>query len=120
VRNDSCITVKQLEQEVLFTFPVEQQRLDVFRHFLWPEKAQIKSHKRIESLAIMLQMVEHQRGVCVLPQWLADSYSEEYKIKPLRLGANGIYSTLYACIKTEDKSVSYINEFIKLGKVSPL
>jgi len=117
---EEYITAKQLEQEVLFTFPVEQQRLDVFRHFLWPEKAQLKSHKKIESLAIMLQMVEHQRGVCVLPQWLAGSYSEEYKIKPLRLGVNGIYSTLYACIKTEDKTVPYIDDFIKLGKASPL
>lgn len=114
------ITAKQLAQEMLFTFPVEQQRLDVFRHFLWPEKAQLKSHKKIESLAIMLQMVEHQRGVCVLPQWLADNYSEAYQVKRLRLGTNGIFSTLYACIKTEDKMVPYINEFIKLGKVNPL
>jgi len=114
------ITAKQLEKEVLFTFPVEQQRLEVFRSFLWPEKAQLKSHKQIESLAIMLQMVEHQRGVCVLPQWLADSYSEQYKVKRLRLGEKGVFSTLYACIKTEDKAVPYINEFIKLGKVSPL
>jgi len=114
------ITAKQLAQEMLFTFPVEQQRLDVFKHFLWPEKAQLKSHKKIESLAIMLQMVEHQRGVCVLPQWLADNYSEAYQVKRLRLGTNGIFSTLYACIKTEDKMVPYINEFIKLGKVNPL
>jgi len=114
------ITAKQLEKEVLFTFPVEQQRLEVFRNFLWPEKAQLKSHKQIESLAIMLQMVEHQRGVCVLPQWLADSYSEQYKVKCLRLGEEGVFSTLYACIKTEDKAVPYINEFIDLGKVSPL
>ncbi len=114
------ISARQLENEVLFTFPVEQQRLDIFRCFLWPQKVQPKAHKQIESLAIMLQMVEHQRGVCVLPEWLADSYSQQYKVQKLRLGAAGVYNTLYACVKTADQTTPYIQEFIRLGKASVL
>ena len=112
------ISAKQLEKEVLFTFPIERQRLDVFMHFLWAEKVEPKAHKQIESLAIMLQLVEHQRGVCVLPEWLADSYSQQYNVQKLRLGKTGIYNTLYASIKIQDQAVPYINEFIKLGKES--
>ena len=63
----------------------------------------------------MLQMVEHARGICVLPEWLADSYSEQYKIKKIRLGKKGIYKTLYAAIKKEDENIRYIQEFITLG-----
>ncbi len=114
------ITAEQLQNEVLFTFPVEQQRLDIFRGFLWPQKVQPKAHKQIESLAIMLQMVEHQRGVCVLPEWLADSYSQQYKVQKLRLGAAGIYNTLYASVKSADQATPYIQEFIRLGKASGL
>lgn len=85
---------------------------------MWPQKVQPKAHKQIESLAIMLQMVEHQRGVCVLPEWLADSYSQQYHVRKLRLGAHGIYSTLYATVKTEEQAIPYINEFIQLAKAS--
>jgi LysR family transcriptional regulator for metE and metH len=60
-------------------------------------------------------VVEHLRGVCVLPEWLADSYGLQYHVKKIRLGKKGIYKTLYAASKKEEKDVSYINTFIKLG-----
>ncbi|WP_028863023.1 LysR family transcriptional regulator [Psychromonas aquimarina] len=116
--DQSNVFAEQLQSEVLFTFPVEKQRLDIYQQFLWPAKVQPKGHKQIESLAIMLQMVEYQRGVCVLPEWLADNLSEQYKIKKLRLGEQGIYKTLYAMIKKQDKSIPYINKFIEIGKES--
>lgn len=112
------VSAKQLKNEVLFSFPVEKQRLDIFRQFLWAEQIEPKAHKKIESLAIMLQMVEHQRGVCVLPEWLADSYSRQYNVRKLRLGEQGIYSTLYATVKIEEQTIPYINQFIKLAKAS--
>ncbi|WP_019613059.1 LysR family transcriptional regulator [Psychromonas ossibalaenae] len=114
----SNVFAEQLQSEVLFTFPIEKPRLDIYQQFLWPAKVQPKGHKQIESLAIMLQMVEYQRGVCVLPEWLADNLSEQYNVKKLRLGEQGIYKTLYAMIKKQDKSIPYINKFIKLGKES--
>lgn len=116
----SHIVAADLRDQMLFTFPIEKQRLDIFQLFLWPEKVEPKAHKQIESLAIMLQMVEHQRGVCVLPEWLADSYSLQYHVKKIRLGKKGIYKTLYAAIKKEDQEVSYINAFIKLGMDNPV
>lgn len=106
----------QLAQEVLFTFPIEKQRLDIFREFLWQAQVEPKAHKQIESLAIILQMVELGRGVSVLPEWLADSYSEQYKVKKLRIGSQGLSSTLYASVKKQDDSVPYIQQFIHLGK----
>jgi len=112
------VLAAQLQSEVLFTFPIEKQRLDIYQQFLWPEKVQPKGHKQIESLAIMLQMVEYQRGVCVLPEWLADSSSEQYRVKKLRLGKEGIYKTLYAMVKKQDQHITYINKFIELGKES--
>lgn len=112
------VLATQLQSEVLFTFPIEKQRLDIYQQFLWPEKVQPKGHKQIESLAIMLQMVEYQRGVCVLPEWLADSSSEQYSVKKLRLGKEGIYKTLYAMVKKQDQQIPYINKFIELGKES--
>ena len=112
----SSISAKQLADQVLFTFPVEKLRLDVFSEFLQPAHIQPKAHKQIESLAIMLQMVENQRGVSVLPEWLADSYSQQYKVKKCRLGEAGIYKTLYASIKKEDINLPYLKTFIELAQ----
>lgn len=114
------VLAAQLQNEMLFTFPIEKQRLDIYQKFLWPEKVQPKGHKQVESLAIMLQMVEYQRGVCVLPEWLADSSSEQYRVKKLRLGKQGIYKTLYAMLKKQDQTIPYINKFIEIGKESAM
>jgi LysR family transcriptional regulator for metE and metH len=112
------VSAAQLQNEVLFTFPIEKQRLDIYQQFLWPENVQPKGHKQIESLAIMLQMVEYQRGVCVLPEWLADSSSEQYQVKKVRLGKQGLYKTLYAMIRKQDQHIPYISKFIELGQAS--
>lgn len=112
------VTAQMLQDQVLFTFPIEKQRLDIFKHFLWPANITPKKHKQIESLVIMLQMVAHQRGICVLPEWLADSYSEAYQVSKLRLGEKGLFKTLYATIKNQDKEIAYIENFIRLSKAT--
>jgi LysR family transcriptional regulator for metE and metH len=110
------VSAQQLKDQVLFTFPVEKQRLDIFNQFLGPENITPKAHKSIESVAIMLQMVSHQRGVCVLPEWLADKHAEEFGISKLHLGEQGLFKTLYATVKVQDKSLNYLQRFIELGK----
>ncbi len=116
----SHIQAKQLSDQQLLTFPIEQQRLDIFKRFLWPANVQPKTHKKIESLALMLQLVEHQRGVCVLPLWLAEAYQQQFNISLLTIGEQGIYSTLYATIKEQDQQVSYLQSFVELAKQSLL
>ena len=112
----SKILPKQLHNQTLFTFPIEKQRLDIFTQFLWPQNIEPNKHKQIESVAIMLQMVAHQRGVCVLPEWLADSYAQQYQVSKLRLGERGIFKTLYATVKKQDQQSAYIEHFISLAK----
>jgi LysR family transcriptional regulator, regulator for metE and metH len=112
------VSALQLQDQTLFSFPIEKQRLDIFNQFLWPANIEPKTHKQIESVAIILQMVSYQRGVCVLPEWLADNYAQQYQVSKLRLGQEGIFKTLYATVKKQDQHMSYIDHFIKLGKVT--
>lgn len=51
-----------LAEEVLFTFPVSRDRLDIFSQFLMPARQEPGGHRSIESLDIMLQMVAAGRG----------------------------------------------------------
>ncbi|MEZ0153066.1 MAG: LysR substrate-binding domain-containing protein, partial [Candidatus Reddybacter sp.] len=84
------ISPEQLSAETLLTFPVPLERLDIYNHFLSPVHVKPAAHKVVESLELMLQMTELQRGVCVLPRWLAESRCKEGKLEILRLGKKGM------------------------------
>jgi LysR family transcriptional regulator, regulator for metE and metH len=63
---------QQLTQEVLISYPVDIERLDIYNQFLLPAGVTPKRHKAIETTDIMLQMVASGRGVAALPRWLVE------------------------------------------------
>uniref|UniRef100_UPI0030FB6A9D LysR family transcriptional regulator n=1 Tax=uncultured Psychrosphaera sp. TaxID=1403522 RepID=UPI0030FB6A9D len=94
---------EQLSEEVLFTYPVEPQRLDIFSQFLTPAKCSVKKHKIIETTEIMLQMVAAGRGICALPGWLVDEYSKTMPIKSIRFGKKGISKQIFVGIRKDEQ-----------------
>ena len=110
------ISPECLSNEILLTFPVTIDRLDIFTQLLNPAFIRPAKIKRIESTELMLQMVALGRGVCALPEWLAASGSETMAIKKIRIGAKGIHKKLYAALRTNDEEVTYIKNFVKVGK----
>lgn len=107
---------KQLSNEVLFSYPVEPMRLDIFSQFLNPAKCSVKKHKNIETTEIMLQMVATGRGVCALPGWLVDEYAKSMPIKSLRFGEKGIHKQIFIGIRKDEKDIDYLNDFIAQAK----
>jgi LysR family transcriptional regulator for metE and metH len=110
------LTPEHLSNETLLTFPVPLERLDILTHFLAPahrEPAQLKS---IESLEIMLQMTALKRGVCVLPEWLADIKNKDLRFKKIRIGRKGLFQKLFLAMRKSDKNIPYIKEFITVGQ----
>lgn len=110
------INPEHLHGEVLITYPVEPQRLDIFSQFLTPAGCSVKQHKIIETTEIMLQMVAAGRGVCALPGWLVEEYSKQMPITSLRLGQKGITKQIYLGIRKGETKINYIDEFVKLAK----
>lgn len=109
------ITPTMLSAETLLTFPVAIERLDIFSHFLIPAQISPKEHKPIESIDIMIQMVAFNRGVCVLPEWLAHEYSQTLPISTKRLGRKGVQKSLFAGIRNSDKDIQFLQGFIDLA-----
>ncbi len=110
------LTPKLLSKETLLTFPVPLERLDILTHFLTPSHLEPKKLKQIESLEIMLQMTALKRGVCVLPEWLADIKTRDLKLRKIRIGKKGLYQKLLLAMREPDKSIPYIQQFIAVGK----
>lgn len=114
-------TVKQLmpehlARETLLTFPVPRERLDILTHFLIPSHLEPAKQRKIESLEIMLQMTALKRGVCVLPEWLADNKINNLKLKKIRIGKDGLSRKLFLAMRESDKTIAYIKKFSGVGQ----
>ncbi len=107
---------EQLSDEVLLSYPVEPERLDIFSQFLNPAKCSVKKHKNIETTEIMLQMVAAGRGVCALPGWLVDEYSKTMPIKSIRFSEQGISKQIFIGIRKDEQDINYLNDFIAQAK----
>lgn len=104
---------RQLMQEVLITYPVAIERLDIYQQFLLPAGVAPKRHKVIETTDIMLQMVASGRGVSALPRWLIKEYAGKMGIVPIPLGAQGIKKQIYLGIRQADMEIDYLQGFIE-------
>ncbi len=109
---------KQLEDEVLITYPVATERLDIYNQFLLPAGVTPKRHKTIETTDIMLQMVASGRGVAALPRWLALEYAEKMDVVPVRLGARGIAKQIFLGVREAETGIDYLKAFIDLARLS--
>lgn len=109
----------QLAQEVLITYPVPVERLDIFRQFLAPAGIAPRRHKTIETTDILLQMVASGRGVTALPRWLVDHYADRMEIAAVRLGPQGIAKQIFLGAREEDLGVDYLRAFIESARRPP-
>ncbi|NPT55168.1 LysR family transcriptional regulator [Paraburkholderia elongata] len=116
--NVAYVTPEQLATEVLITYPVDTDRLDIYTQFLTPANVVPKRHKVIETTDIMLQMVASGRGVAALPRWLAEEYADSMPLVPLKLGKKGISKQIYLGIRDADEAIDYLAAFVALARES--
>ena len=107
---------QQLRDEVLITYPVSTDRLDVYTQFLLPAGATPKKQKTVENTDIMMQLVASGRGVAALPRWLIQEYSSQLSIVDVRLGPAGIYNQIFVGVRAADAHVDYIAAFTELAR----
>lgn len=109
---------EQLADEILITYPVETDRLDIYNQFLIPAGVVPRRHKTIETTDIMLQMVASGRGVTALPRWLADEYADRIPVMPVKLGKEGIAKQIFLGTREADASIDYLKAFVELARES--
>lgn len=106
----------QLTHEVLVTYPVETDRLDIYNQFLMPAGVTPRRHKVIETTDIMLQMVASGRGVAALPRWLVEEYAGKMNVVPVRLGRKGIAKQIFLGARETDSEIDYLKAFVDLAR----
>ncbi|WPB57312.1 LysR family transcriptional regulator [Xylophilus sp. GOD-11R] len=113
---EAFVEPRQLEPEVLVTYPVPADRLDVYTQFLMPAGIAPRRHKTIETTDIMLQMVASGRGVAALPRWLVLEYADAMDIVPVRLGRQGIAKQIHLGARESDLGTDYLRAFIEQAR----
>ena len=109
---------QDLLNEVLVTYPVPTDRLDIYTQFLMPAGVAPKRHKAIETTDIMLQMVASGRGVAALPRWLAQDYAQKMNVSAVRLGKHGIAKQIFLGARQADIDIDYLRAFVELARGS--
>jgi LysR family transcriptional regulator for metE and metH len=109
---------RQLTREVLISYPVDIERLDIYSQFMLPAGVTPRRHKTIETTEIMLQMVSSGRGVAALPRWLVEEYADKMDVVPVRLGPRGISKQIFLGSREADASIDYVRAFIELARQS--
>jgi len=106
------IEPEQLGDQVLITYPVDRQRLDVFTAFLDAAGVEPAALRTAELTPIIAQLVASQRGVAALPNWALSEYLNQGWLRICHLGEQGVWRTLYAAVRIEDADTHYLKAFI--------
>jgi LysR family transcriptional regulator, regulator for metE and metH len=116
LREARYVRPEQLSGEILITYPVAIDRLDIYTQFLTPAGISPKRHKPIETTDIMLQMVASGRGVAALPRWLVEEYAEKLDVTPVRLGKQGVPKQIFLGIRDADVDIDYVRAFMGMAR----
>lgn len=110
------VKAEDLRDQVLITYPVATDRLDIYTQFLNPAGVNPRLHKTTEATDIMMQMVACSRGVAALPRWLAEEYSKTLSLAVVRLGEKGIEKQIYLGTREGDAGIKYLQAFMDLAR----
>ena len=101
-----------LESEMLITYPVDRDRLDIFTRFLDPMDVEPDSVRTAELTPMMIQLVAAGRGVACLPNWALTEYLEQGTVTAKKLGDSGLWCTLYAAIREDQLEMAFMQDFL--------
>lgn len=110
------IQADDLSRETLITYPVDHSKLDIFNHFLDPAGVDPAEIRTAELTVMILQLVASGRGVSALPNWAIHDYLERDYITARPLGDKGVWCTLYAAIREDQKSSEFMVDFLNTAK----
>lgn len=108
----TVIEAQDLQDQTLIHYPVDRKRLDIFERFLLPNGIEPRMTRQTELTLMMVQLVASGRGVACLPNWALQPYLDAKLVASRPLGKEGVWPTLYAAIRSEQKESAYIQDFL--------
>ena len=110
------ITVQELAEETLVTYPGDKHRLDIMSRLFIPANILPKQIRTTDLTQMLIQLVASGRGIGALPDWVVNEYEQKGWVTSRRLDCvapEGLRRTLYAGYRTEEKEKDYFEGFLK-------
>lgn len=110
------ISVQQLAEETLVTYPVDKHRLDIMSRLFIPANILPKQIRTTDLTQMLIQLVASGRGIAALPDWVVNEYEQKGWVSSRRLDCvapEGLRRTLFAGYRTEEKQKDYFEGFLK-------
>ena len=95
-------------------YPVQRQRLDIWRHFLQPASVS-PTLKSVDNTLLLVQMVAAHMGIAALPHWVVENFERQGLIVTKTLG-DGLWSRLYAAVRDGEQRQPVIDAFIRSAR----
>ncbi|WP_248884356.1 LysR family transcriptional regulator [Acidithiobacillus acidisediminis] len=111
--NQAFLRPEDFLEETVITYPVEDQRLDLFREFLRPAGVQPWRRRQAELTVIILQLVASGQGVAALPAWAVSSYGDRGYVRALPLGPTGLWQELQAATLPGQSAQPHLQAFLQ-------
>jgi LysR family transcriptional regulator for metE and metH len=114
------IAAEDFRDQVLITYPVGRDKLDVFTELLTPAQVEPRAQRTAELTAVILMLVGSNRGVAVLPDWVMREVktNADYVTRPL--GPEPVTKRMYAATREEDVAKPYMAHFLRLARSEPV
>lgn len=114
------IEAEDFAGEMLITYPVERNRLDVFSQLLNPAGIEPRAVRQVELSAVILLLVASNRGVSVLPDWVVRELrnNASYVTRPLTKG--GLTRRLYGATRSDETTKPFMAHVLRLARSEPV
>ena len=114
------ICADDFRDQVLITYPVGRDKLDVFSELLTPARVEPRAQRTAELTAVILMLVGSGRGVAVLPDWVLREVASnaDYVTRPL--GPGVITKRMYGATRQEDATRPFLAHFLRLARSEPV
>ena len=97
----------------LITYPVDKDRLDIYKHFLTPTGIRPKSERTAELTLMIIQLVASSRGVACLPNWVLREYLDRDLISVRKFNPI-LEGTLYFAIREDQKGSAFMKNLFEI------
>ncbi|MCB1643923.1 MAG: LysR family transcriptional regulator [Pseudomonadales bacterium] len=108
----TCIEPEDVRDQILITYPVERDRLDVFTRFLDPADVEPVAVRTAELTPMMVQLVASGRGIACLPDWALTEYTASQTVLTRKMGEDGLWCTLYAAVREDQTDTPFMEDFL--------
>ena len=102
--------------EVLISYPVPDDMLDVMRQVLEPAGVQPAGRRTSELTVAMLQLVASGRGVAALPLWAVQGYLDRGYVAARPIGARGLRGELHAACLPQLSPRPFLQDFVRVTR----